>query len=95
MAYVGRYIPCTEDHGDESAQLAPLGGGAAEPAPLEEDLAAGGGLEAHHDAGGRGLAAPGLAHQAEGLAAPDGQRHVVDGVDRVGGAAARRCGSGG
>ena len=49
-------------------------------AALELDRALGGFEQAHHDAGQRGLAAPGLPHQAERLAGVDLE---VDTVDRV------------
>src|SRR5438132_303116 len=55
-----------------------------EVAALEEDLTAGRPLELQDAASGGGLAAPGLAHEPEGLAPPDLEAHAVDGADEAG-----------
>ena len=73
-----------EDHGDRAPQGPAVGRPVPQPPALEVDLARGRRLEPHHEAGGGGLPAPRLPHQAEGLAAAHGQGDVVDRVDLVG-----------
>ena len=78
------------DHGDAvAAELAQLGGGKLRHVlPVEVDGAADfrlSGEIAHDGVGRSGLAAPGLADEADDLAALDLERGVADGVHRPGG----------
>lgn len=61
-----------------------LGGTLGNVLALKVDLAARGGLQAAHDVGGGGLAATGLADDADGLSGHELNRYTLDGVNQVG-----------
>ena len=50
---------------------------------LEADLASGGVVETQHQAAERGFSTTRLAHEAQRLARPDVDRHVVDGAHHL------------
>jgi len=81
-ARVERRIGVLEDHLDlapEGFQLLPAV--AQDVLALEQDLSGSRGLEPDDKPAQRGLAAPALAHEAQGLPAVDGKVHPVDGLD--------------
>ena len=75
-AYGSWKIICMSRRSSRSSAASELG----DVPSLEPDPALGGIEQPHHDARERGLAAPGLAHEPDGLARVDLE---VDAVDRV------------
>ena len=74
-----------EHNGDDAADDLTLRSGALRDiGALEVHVAGRGGLQTAHDVGRGGLAAAGLAHDADGLARHELQGQAVDGVDLVG-----------
>ena len=65
-------------------QLCPLAAGhGAQGAAVDQDVAAGGGMQAEDQAGQRGLAAAGFADDAEAAAPWHRERNAVDGADHA------------
>ncbi len=83
-ARVQRRVGVLEDHLHLAAHLAHLAAvQLGQVLAVEDDLAAGRLVELQDGAAGGGLAAAGLADQAEGLALLDVERDAVDGLDRA------------
>src|SRR5262249_35568510 len=84
VARVQRGVRVLEDHLHPAPQRAhPPDAEVRDVAPFQQDLAAGGLQQAGHQAARRGLAAAGLADQAERLARADGQVDAVHRADRA------------